>query len=88
MFNSSYFQNYLWVVFTIALVAAALLAHTCIIWLAIAGAFVFSTIFCRLVFKKWWNGELISQYPEWKRWLIVLLVALIGSQMGWVALLI
>lgn len=88
MFKSSAFQNYLWVLFTIAVIASALLAHTCIVWVAIVGAFVFSTVVTRILFKKWWNGEIISQYPEWKRWLVAIAVAIIGSQMGWVALLI
>lgn len=88
MFKSSAFQNYLWVLLTFAIASAALLAHTCIVWVAILGAFVFSLVSTRLIFKKWWNGEIISQYPAWKRWLIAGLVALVGSQMGWVALLI
>lgn len=88
MFKSSAFQSYLWVLFTCAVAVAALLAHTCIVWVAIVGAFVFSMVVTRIFFKKWWNGEMIKEYPAWQRWTVAGLVAAIGSQMGWVALLI
>lgn len=86
--KSTYFQNFLIVVFVIAIAASALLAHTCLPLVGILGGFVVSMVVSRLTLKKWWKGEVSAQIPAWKKYLISGLVALVGSQMGWVALLI
>lgn len=86
--KSSYFQNYLAVSFIFAAIISALFAHIGIVWLAIAIGFVVTMVGTRFVCKKWWNGELASQITPWKKWLIVALFTLVGSQFGWVALLI
>lgn len=86
--KSTFFQNYLIVIFVIAIFISALMAHTGLVLVGILGGFVFSNLICRIFLNKWWKGEVSGQIPEWKKWAIAAIVALIGSQMGWVALLI
>ena len=82
--KSTYFQNYLIVLFIFAIIISALLAHTCIPLVGILGGFILSMVLVRLLCKKWWTPEI----SEVKKYSISGLVALVGSQMGWVALLI
>lgn len=86
--KSTYFQNYLTVLFVLAVFCSALLAHTGLALVGILGGFVLSMVAARFLCKKWWNGELASQITPWKKWGIATLVAAVGSQMGWAALLI
>lgn len=86
--KSTYFQNYVCVLFIITLVFSALLAHIGLPLISILGGFVISNVFCRFLFKKWWNGEISSTISPIKKWTIVGITSLIASQIGWVALLI
>lgn len=86
--KSAYFQNYNIVLFIISIFVSGLAAHTGIPALAIALGFIISMVIARFSMKKWWNGEVSAQIPSWKKYLMSGLVSLIGSQMGWAALLI
>lgn len=80
------FQNYLWVLFLTSIIISALLAHIGIPVIAILGGFVLSSAVIRFFGKKWWSEA--SELSEKKKWILSGITALIGSQMGWVALLI
>lgn len=79
------FKYYLWCILAIAIVCSALLAHTCLPLIGILGGFVASMVISRFSLKKFWNE---SDLAPWKKWCLAGIAALIGSQMGWVALLI
>lgn len=78
--------NYLWVALLLAIVCSALLAHIGIPLVAILGGMVLSAIATRFIMKSYWN--VVTEYKPWHKWTISILTALVGSQMGWVALLI
>jgi len=84
--KSTYFQNYNIILFIIAVFISALVAHTCIPVLAIVLGFVLSMVISRFIMKKWWNETITI--PTWQKYLASSIIALIGSQIGWVALLI
>ena len=86
--KSTYFQNYVCVLFVITLVIGAVLAHFGIPLIGILGSFFLGNVICRLMFNKWWNGEISSTISPIKKWMITGLVSLAASQIGWVALLI
>ena len=86
--KSTYFQNYVCVLFVITLLLGAVLAHTGIPLIGILGGFILGNLICRFGFKKWWNGEISSTISPIKKWAISGLVALAASQIGWVALFI
>lgn len=79
------FQNYLIVLFVVAVLCSALLAHTMIPLVGILGGFVASMLITRFAAKKQFNT---SDMAIWKKYGLAGLVALVGSQMGWAALLI
>lgn len=79
-------SQYLWVLLLMAIACSALLAHIGIPLIAILGGFIISMVVTRYLLKKYWN---LSEEPkQWKKWAVATLTAIIGSQMGWVALLI
>lgn len=86
--KSTYFQNYVCVLFAVILLLGALLAHIGLPLISILGSFVLGNVICRLALKKWWNGEISSKISPVKKWTLAGLVSLVASQIGWVALLI
>lgn len=81
------FQNNLILTVIIAIIAAALLAHTGIVWIAMLGGFVISMIASFLHKKQTKNLE-FKEMSTLKVSSIAALLAALGSQTGWVALLI
>lgn len=80
------FQSYLWITLLSAIVCSALAAHIGIPFVAILIGFVLSLAGVRFFGKKLWNNA--DQLSNTKKWILSILASLIGSQMGWVALLI
>lgn len=81
----SAFKTYLWIVLLLAIVCSALLAHIGIPVIAIFGGMIASMISSRFIIKSRWNDSDLSETAKWS---LSGLTALVGSQMGWVALLI
>lgn len=87
-FNRTYMQDILIVAFIIAIFVSALVAHTTIVWVAILSGIVAGILGGRFIFNKKWKAISTKDCPIWKRWLWLAIISIIGSQMGWVALLI
>lgn len=79
-------QTYLWIVFSLAIICSSLLAHIGIPVIAILGGFIISVVVTRFLMKNHWNN--VTEYTVLEKWSVATLSGLIGSQMGWVALLI
>lgn len=81
------FQNNLILTVVVAIIVGALLAHTGIVWVAMLGSFVASMI-ASFLHKKWTKNPEFRQMSIWKVVLTSALVAILGAQTGWVALLV
>lgn len=87
MFTNVKFQNNLILTLVVAIIASALLAHIGIVGVAMLGGFIVSMI-ASYLHKKWTKNLEFKELPTWKVSGIASLLAILGSQTGWVALLI
>lgn len=85
--KSVQFQNNLILTLVIALVVGSLLANTALVPVAIAGGFITAMLFAFFNKKKTKSIEFKSM-PTWVVMVIDAVFAAIGSQTGWLALLV
>lgn len=86
--KSSYLQELIVLSAVFAIVSASILNLTANPIISILTGFIIGTFLPRVLFKSRWNNKEFEGISTWKKYLTCAIPALIGSQIGWAALLI
>lgn len=93
--KSTFFQEYLVKLGFISLFIGCILSPFGSALWAIIISSIFPLINCRFIFHKLWDneGEILGEkhyqiIPTWKKWLYSIIVVVLTSQSGWLALLV
>lgn len=88
MLKSTFAQDYLLVTLITSFIISSFLTVTALPIISIGVGFLLGMIVPRIIYKKKWNNLEFKELPVWKRYCIAAVTSLIGSQIGWAALLV